>query len=115
MKTEMPIETDIIYSYSSNKGHWSSGTIQFKGNIFNISDGETTNKFIFWNEKIKNTKFQTTNNLDEIIENHGWIMAIIDHDTKMIHPATEFVCIYTGSPTIDNIIDLSKIKIYLKM
>ena len=81
--------TGIVFSSAgSGSVSWTSGTISYQGNSYNISSGSTTNKYIYWSAgnssfSVSNDPPPTGSGVFLIAENISGIPTLIEHASRI--------------------------------
>ena len=82
---DLPLTKDITFSVSNSAANWTSGTLNYKGVVYNIPSGSTTYKYIWWDLSSPN-EFQSSDNRPPLGDN-SWLMAYFDGTN--VYPATQ--------------------------
>ena len=81
----LPLTKDITFSVSNSAANWTSGTLNYKGVVYNIPSGSTTYKYIWWDLSSPN-EFQYSDSRPTL-SSDVWLMAYFDGTN--VYPATQ--------------------------
>jgi hypothetical protein len=89
ISVDIPLTNGIVFTGASNKVTWTAGTLQYKGETYNITAEDTgdTNKWIYWDLNNSPTTFKTTNTIGDTLGNDKWLMCYNDTDNSTAYPA----------------------------
>ena len=82
---DLPLMKDVSFSVSNGTLEWTSGTLNYKGNIYDIPLGSTMNKYIWWDSSSPNA-FQSSNSRPAVGDG-VWLIAYFDGNN--VYPATQ--------------------------
>lgn len=82
---DLPLTKDIVFSVSNGQVAWTSGTLNYKGIVYDIPSGSTSYKYIWWSLTNPN-EFQASND-KPILSRDIWLIAYFDGSN--VYPATQ--------------------------
>jgi len=91
---DLPLTSGITWSTDS-KVIWTSGTLTYKGAVYNITGGNTTDEYIWWDKNNSPTTFHHSNTRPSIGADI-WLMAYYDSETDTVYPAFQNKIMHAG-------------------
>ena len=96
---DIPLLKGISWSVSGGQVYWTAGNLNYKGNVYSISSGNSAYKYIWW-DLSNPTKFQASNDRPAIGAD-TWLMAYFDGTN--VYPATQNKIQHAGLLQADSI------------
>jgi len=91
---DLPLTKDIAWS-TDGKAIWTSGTLTYKGTVYNIAGGSTTDKYIWWDKNDTPTTFHHSDTRPPI-GSDVWLMAFYDQSNDEVYPAFQNKIMHAG-------------------
>lgn len=73
---DVPMPSGIVWS-TNGRAEWTAGQIVYRGTIYNITAGNTTQKYIYWDADNLSTQLQVSAT-EPMLGANAWILAIYD-------------------------------------
>ena len=91
---DLPLTSNIDWSYDSNEIVWTSGQLAYKGTVYDIPSGSTSDTYVYW-DVLAPTSFQHSSSRPSVGADI-WLMGYFDSVNNEVHPAYQNKIIHAG-------------------
>ena len=91
---DIPLMDGIHFSANTSYMQWTAGTISYQGQVYNISAGTSTYKYLYW-DATNPSVFNRSATKPPVGENY-WLMAVYDKANGKVYPALQNKIMHAG-------------------
>ena len=91
---DIPLMDSIHFSANTSYMQWTAGTISYQGQVYNISAGTSTYKYLYW-DATNPFGFNRSATKPPVGENY-WLMAVYDKTNGKVYPALQNKIMHAG-------------------